>query len=685
MTSGASDRRYHAGASDLLLVQRMNEADRRPRGRKRTDQGPREAPRTSAGRDASKTADLYRLLVESVTDYAIFVLDPGGHIASWNPGAERLKGYSEDEIIGRHFSAFYDEEDVKARKPERELEIAIRDGRVEDEGWRIKKDGSRFWANVVITALHDDSGALVGFAKITRDLTKRREAEEQARQLAVSEAGRNRAIKEKDEILALSRMLKDQADEYRAQTEEMQKLAAELEETNEQLAQATTKSLQAAQTAQRAERRARYLVKAGDILTSSLNYEKTLQELADIVVPELADWCGVSVSDGGEPVRQLAVAHIDPAKVQMARALSQRYPQDPNATTGVPNVMRTGKPELYPEISDDQLVAAAKDREHLLQLRELGMRSAMIVPLNAHGNTLGALTLISDKSGRRFSEDDVSYAMELARRAAVAVDNSRTHRAELRARQQAEEANRAKMDFLGVMSHELRTPLNAIAGYAELLKLGVHGPLTPAQEQDIERIIRSERSLLALINDVLNYAKLEAGRVDLRLADVPIQDVLLDIETSVLPQLDAKKLVYTKDVCPARVRGDPDKISQIILNLLSNAIKFTDAGGTITVTCTTHGETVTVAVRDSGKGIPADRLNAIFDPFVQVDKNLTREQEGTGLGLAISRDLARLMHGDITAISRLGKGSTFTLTLPDASARNPVSRTAAAATAASAG
>lgn len=647
----------------------MTKANRGAHGQRARGHESRQVPRSPSGaaHDSRRIGDLYRLLIESVTDYAIFVLDPEGRIASWNPGAARLKGYSELEIIGRHFSIFHSDDDVTAGKPENELAIATREGRVEDEGWRLKKDGSRFWANVVITALHDDSGALVGFAKITQDLTKRREAEEQARELAASEAERRRAVREKDEVLALSRQLKEQTDEYRAQTEEMQALAAELEETNDELASAISYAKQAALTARSAERQARYLVKTGDILASSLNHEQTLQALADVVVPELADWCGVSVVDG-QTVRQVAIAHVDPGKVRLARELSQRYPQDPDAATGVPNVVRTGKPELHADIPDDLLVAAAKDREHLRILRELGMKSAMIVPLIAHGQTLGALTLISSASGRRYSEDDVSFAMELARRAALAVDNSRAHRAELRARKQAEHANRAKMDFLGVMSHELRTPLNAIAGYAELLKIGVHGPLTPQQEQDVDRIIRSERGLLALINDVLNYAKLEAGHVDLRLAAIEVQDTLLDIEASVLPQLNAKKLEYQKDLCPARVRGDADKLRQIILNLLSNAIKFTDAGGTIAVNCNSDGETVKIVVSDTGRGIPQERLDVIFDPFVQVDRHLTRQNEGAGLGLAISRDLAHLMHGDLTVSSELGKGSTFTLHLPDANA-----------------
>src|SRR5688500_9437624 len=229
----------------------MTKANREAQGRRARDHESRQVPRSPAGaaHGSRRMADLYRLLIETVTDYAIFVLDPEGRIASWNPGAARLKGYSEQEIIGRHFSIFYPDDDLTAGKPAKELETATREGRVEDEGWRVRKDGSRFWANVIITALHDHSGTLVGFAKITRDLTKRREAEEQARELAASESERKQALRERDEILALSRMLKEQTDEYRAQTEEMQTLAAELEETNDQLAKAISQARQAAITA----------------------------------------------------------------------------------------------------------------------------------------------------------------------------------------------------------------------------------------------------------------------------------------------------------------------------------------------------------------------------------------------------------------------------------------------------
>ena len=416
----------------------------------------------------------------------------------------------------------------------------------------------------------------------------------------------------------------------------------------------------------RAEESARYLARASETLSASLDYETTLKELAQIVVPEFADWCAVDIVGDDGRVKQLAVAHADPDKVRWAYELNKRYPPDPTAPTGVYNVLRTGTPELYTEIPQEMVEAGARDEEHLRIIRELGIKSAIVVPLIAHGRTLGALTLVASESGRRYVQADLEFAMELARRAALAVDNARLHRAESEARRAAEAANLAKTQFLAVMSHELRTPLNAIAGYAELMRMGIRGPVTPEQQADLDRIKRSQRNLLSLINDVLNYAKLEAGHIDFDTRDVPVHDFLADIEALVTPQLQGKGLRYSYDACDQglAVKADAEKMRQIVLNLLSNAIKFTPTGGTISIECDVDDEKTRITVRDTGVGIPADKITAIFEPFIQLDRKLTSAHEGTGLGLAISRDLARAMAGDLTAESTPGEGSAFTLELP---------------------
>ncbi|HEX2724111.1 MAG TPA: ATP-binding protein, partial [Gemmatimonadaceae bacterium] len=413
------------------------------------------------------------------------------------------------------------------------------------------------------------------------------------------------------------------------------------------------------------EEASRYLDRATELLASSADYEATLKAVAQLIVPQFADWCAISVmGDDGEPV-QVAVAHTDPEKVKWAHELNRRYPPDPKAGTGVLEVIRTGKPELYPEVPDELLVARAVDDEHLRISRELGIKSAMIVPLSNADRTLGAITIVSAESGRRYGEADLEFVVELARRSALAVENARLHQAELEARMAAEAANEAKTQFLAVMSHELRTPLNAIGGYAELLLMGIRGTLTPDQQADLERIQRSQRNLLLLINDILNYAKLEAGHVEFAMTTVALHPLLLDIEPLITPQLRAKNLTYRYSGCASELKAEADveKARQILLNLLSNAIKFTGPGGTISIDCAAEGDEVLVLVKDTGHGIPADKLSSVFEPFVQLERNLSSNHEGTGLGLAISRDLARGMGGDLSARSVVGEGSEFGLRL----------------------
>ena len=235
----------------------------------------------------------------------------------------------------------------------------------------------------------------------------------------------------------------------------------------------------------------------------------------------------------------------------------------------------------------------------------------------------------------------------------------------------AESANRAKAEFLATMSHELRTPLNAIGGYVDLMQLGIRGAVTPEQLDDLARIKKSGRHLLALINDILNFAKLEAGKVDFNVADTSLLDLVGGVEALVSPQMHAKgiRVVYERCESDIVTRADAEKVQQILLNLLTNAQKFTPSGGRIGITCAAADDVVSIAVSDTGRGIPADKLESIFEPFVQVDRHLATDtvpysQRGIGLGLAISRELARAMGGDITAESILEQGSVFTLTLP---------------------
>jgi signal transduction histidine kinase len=264
-------------------------------------------------------------------------------------------------------------------------------------------------------------------------------------------------------------------------------------------------------------------------------------------------------------------------------------------------------------------------------------------------------------------EHQTKEARELAHELALTNEELRSAMSEARkAWQAADAANRSKAEFLAVMSHELRTPLNSIGGYVDLLEMELRGPLTDSQKSDLQRIKRGQQHLLRLINDILNFTRLEATEVKYEIIDVPVRALLADLDAVVSSLATAKELAYDCDVPPGGVftRTDPDKLRQILINLLSNAVKFTPAGGRIKVSCAAQEKTVSISVEDNGPGIPADKLEVVFEPFVQLDRGLTRTTEGTGLGLAISRGLARGMGAEITLKSQVGKGSVFTLVLP---------------------
>jgi signal transduction histidine kinase len=338
------------------------------------------------------------------------------------------------------------------------------------------------------------------------------------------------------------------------------------------------------------------------------------------------------------------------------------------------------------------------------------------VPLVSNGNVIGLLAVFRPAAGVATPDeewllsalaDQVAAPLENARlteeieKIALISENGRLYEAERAARQEAErareeaesaraqavqamteaekardlaeESNRSKAAFLAAMSHDLRTPLNAIAGYVQLMKLGLRGPVTPEQDEDLDRIARNQQHLLSIISDVLEFARLGAGRVVFQKVDVSLDEILRDAEAMVTPQMVAKRIQYRFQPAGQAVslHTDPGKLQQILLNLLSNAIKFTPEGGSITTTFETQVDgafsddpQVWISVSDTGDGIHADKLESIFLPFVQVARSLNHPDEGIGLGLAISRDLARGLGGDLTAVSEYGKGSTFTLTLP---------------------
>lgn len=798
--------------------------------------------------------DRYRLLVESVKDYAIFLLNPRGVVISWNEGAHRIKGYDAAEIIGQHFSKFYPPADVAAGKCEAELATALRESRVEDFGWRVRKDGSRFWANVVITALHDASGTHVGFAKVTRDLTERAyrtfveatnaiiwtadaegkanadspswraftgQSEEDWRGLRGWDpvhpddigptAARWFAAKKEQKILEAefrlrrhdgvyvwmsaravpmlhadgttrewfgvtfdisarktaevrvsealerehaSRLEAERAQSFwtttlesigdavistdtRGQVMFMNPVAENL--TGWSLAESRGKPLSevfpiyneatrrpvqnpvemvlkdgkivglanhtvlvrrdgsevfiddtAAPILDRSkalsgvvlvfrdvteERRAavrrEHLARAVDALAATVDYRESLATIVKLAVPRLADWCAIDILEDGQkwPTR-LAVAHVDPTKVAFARELTRRYPPDPDSPRGVYNVIRTGRAELYTEVPRELIEQAAVDEEHLRLLRDLDLRSAMVVPLRGRDRIFGAITFVYAESGRRYDADDLAHAEELAHRAALVIERQRLEEdraallvAERRAREQAEVANRTKDEFLATASHELRNPLQAILGWARLL---LQRELPPELEKPLRTIERNARAQARLIEDVLDVSRIISGKLRLEFGQASVASAVADAIEAARPTAESKGVALISRVEPgAEVHADQIRLQQIVSNLVSNSVKFTPRGGQVAVDVERAGPKLKITVSDTGEGIDTAFLDAIFEPFRQGDASSTRRHGGLGLGLAIVRQLVVAHGGTVQAQSEgRGRGAKFIVELP---------------------
>lgn len=416
--------------------------------------------------------------------------------------------------------------------------------------------------------------------------------------------------------------------------------------------------------AEDAQQRLEFLAEASHVLSASLDTQITLATVARLVVPQMADWCAVDMLDDEGQIQLEALAHVDHDKVTWARELRKLYPPNPEVTCGVPNVLRTGRSEFYPEVPDAVLVAAASDERHLAILRAVGFKSVIIVPLMARGRTVGAISLVSAESGRRYDLTDLAFAEDLARRVALAVDNARLYH-------EAQEASRSKDQFLATLSHELRTPLTPVLAAASALE----DADLPRALADSARMIRRNVELEArLIDDLLDLTQAEKGVLKLDISAVEVHDLLRRTVELCRSNLCEKGLDLSLllDARQTHICADAPRLQQVFWNLLANAIKYTPKGGKITIRTRnpSGGESSSVSslhveIADTGIGIEPQQMQRLFRAFEQGERHVHRGFGGLGLGLAVGKALVEAHGGKLTAFSA-GKnaGSTFTVRLP---------------------
>jgi PAS domain S-box-containing protein len=854
---------------------------------------------------ARKEADQrFDLLLEQVVGYGIFLLDPNGFVETWNAGAERIKGYTSDEIIGRHYHTFFSEEDRRAGRPEQILRRAVAENRYQEEGWRVRKDGTRFWASIALTALRDASGQLIGFAKITRDLTEHRESEERARQLVRVQTLHEQAERDAKmrERLVRRQMqltnLRSQVSHFAARASSLESLSdccahALVEHLEAALAQVWLRNDQGAlrvvasrglpdpiisavgrtdteallsdvmrvgepriwstlealpaftwaaeagltsvavhpmpastgeqsagvlaffartpvepdvldalalpaellvhwmerKSAQdevqrsrdqldlilrsisegvsvqahdrswvfvndaaarlcgcasaaemlslsrtelidrfeirredgtplpleelpgrlalrgkassavlrfrtkpsgeerwshvsaapvaddsgnvklavsifrefterrRSEQAWRFLVEASATLGSSLDFQATLRQLAKLAVPEIADWASVDLLDQDGSLQQLAVAHVDPAKSELAREWRRRWPPDRRSLSY--QVVESGQPQILAEITDAMIEEGSRDPEQRRVIRELGLRSAMVIPLAVGRKTFGVLTFIAAESGRRYQQQDMVMATEIGRRASLAVENARAYE-EVRA------AVRTRDTFLSIASHELRTPLTAMSILmTSMIRAANQGRLMSLGPEGLrDRLVKAERQtaqLSLLVDRLLDVSRLSGAEMAIERAELDLGELAGEVVSrfeDVASRAGCRIDLATEG--PNTGRWDRSRIDQVLTNLISNGIKY-GAGTPVHVRVASTEQETRLLVADEGPGMEEVDRERVFGQF---ERAASINVPGMGLGLWIVRRIVEAHGGSVALETAPGKGAAFTVRLP---------------------
>lgn len=449
---------------------------------------------------------------------------------------------------------------------------------------------------------------------------------------------------------------------------ELNAMLALQRDVTEHLLLSALRESEAAEEASASRQRATFLADAGGLLAASLDESATQWAIAGLSLPSVADWCVVDLIDDDRRMHRLSIIHRDPIKQQLIDRIEGIWLPHRGDAYGIPSVLEDKEPVLITR-DVDRILEETTDPEVTGVLRELRIGSVLSVPLAVNGRVFGAITFFGNDDNHGFTEHDVQLAKGLATRSAVALEKARVYAETLRLKDKAERDANATTSFLRTISHELRTPLQAIAGYVEIMVRGIHGPVTNDQRLDLERIIGSQRHVLILINELIEYIRADGARGALEPTTVLVEGAVRSAFEVIEPLMRAKDIQCVVDSSGGElyVMADQSKLHQILINLLANAVKFTNRNGGINVYFSAlDTRMISIAIADTGRGIPAEKYDLVFEPFTQLQASDKDQKGGLGLGLSISRDLARAMNGDITVKSTVGRGSVFTITLPAA-------------------
>ncbi|WP_257449184.1 PAS domain S-box protein [Archangium lipolyticum] len=658
--------------------------------------------RAEEARSASE--ERFRLLVEEVEDYAIIMLDPEGRVASWNAGAERINGYEAREVLGRHVSVFYTPEDVASGEPCGHIQAAATQGHCRAEGLRVRKDGQRFWADTVITALRDEHGVLRGFSDVTRDVSKRKQAEQALREttqrlqailetavdgiITIDERGTIQNLNpatvrifgySPEELIGQNvsilmpepyrgehdgymanylrtgvRKVIGLGREVRGRRKDGSVFPLELSVSETRLPQGRffTGLVRDISTRKRAMEAQSLFVEAGTLLSQSLDVATTLRKLASLAVSRLCDYCIVDLLGEDGQLHRLEVATREPGLQPLIRRTVSYAPLIGNHSPLI-RALERGKAMAVPVVTPEWLDSAAVNAEHRALLEELGPKSVAVVPLVARGRKLGIICFAWLRSRASTMAADVEVAKGLADRAAVAIDNARLY-------QEAQEAARVREDVVAIVSHDLRNPLNAITLSATtLLK---REDVDERTAKAIRRIYAAADRASGMIRDLLDFTQARVG-------GIPIHRRPLDFHAHVHHVVDEVQGAHPERHIDFHARGDGQgewdegRLAQVVTNLVGNALQHSPASTPVRVSTWSEGPGVCLEVHNEGAPIPAELIPTLFEPYRQ-GPEAGAGRGSLGLGLFITRQIVLGHGGTLEVRSSENDGTTFTVRLP---------------------